>query len=82
LLEVNEILTQASPAAKFETETGLVHQLYAVLSGSIISRNEKLIDNPELLEKDPYFEGWLYRVLPSDSEYELEKLINCSSDRL
>jgi CheY-like chemotaxis protein len=81
LSEVNEILTQASPAVKFETEDGQVHQLYSVISGSILARNERLFTEPELLEKDPYFEGWMYRIIPSELEYEMKLLIPCSSDR-
>jgi CheY-like chemotaxis protein len=81
LLDVNEILTQASSAVKFETEDGLIHQLYSVISGSILARNERLLNEPELLEKDPYFDGWIYRIIPSELEYEMKLLIPCSSDR-
>ncbi len=81
LLPLNEILTQASPAVKFETEDGLIHQLYSVISGTIIDRNIRITDEPELLEKDPYFEGWIYRIIPSEPAYEMKLLIPCSSDR-
>lgn len=81
LLGTNEKLTQATPAAKFETEDGLVHQLYSVISGIILAGNERLIDEPELLEKDPYFNGWIYRIVPTELEYEMKLLIPCSSDR-
>ncbi len=81
LLQINEVLTQASPAVKFETEDGLIHQLYAVISGTIISRNDMLLEEPELLEKDPYFEGWIYRIIPTELDYEMTLLIPCSSDR-
>ncbi|MFA7227603.1 MAG: response regulator [Melioribacteraceae bacterium] len=81
LLPINEILTQASSAVKFETEDGLVHQLYSVISGTIIEINERLLNEPELLEKDPYFEGWIYRIIPSELAYEIKLLIPCSSDR-
>lgn len=81
LLEVNEILTQASTAVIFETEDGLIHQLYSVISGTIIARNNRLLEEPELLEKDPYFEGWIYRIIPTELDYEMTLLIPCSSDR-
>jgi CheY-like chemotaxis protein len=81
LLDPNEVLLQASPAVKFLTEDGLVHQLYSVISGTIIAKNERLLKEPELLEKDPYFEGWIYRIIPSELEYEMKLLIPCSSDR-
>ena len=81
LLQMNEVLTQASSAVKFETDDGLTHQLYSVISGTIIEINERLKDEPELLEKDPYFEGWIYRIIPSELAYEMKLLIPCSSDR-
>jgi CheY-like chemotaxis protein len=81
LMQINDILTQASAAVKIETEDGLIHQLYSVISGTIIEKNEKLSDEPELLEKDPYFEGWIYRIIPSELAYEMKLLIPCSSDR-
>jgi glycine cleavage system H protein len=51
------------------------------MSGNIIERNEKVIEQPELLEKDPYFDGWLYRIIPTEFDYETKILIPCSSDR-
>ena len=81
LLNSGEILTQASPCAKFRTDDELAHPLYSVLSGNIIERNEKVIEQPELLEKDPYFDGWLYRIIPTEFDYEMKILIPCSSDR-
>ncbi len=81
LLNVGDVLTQASYCAKFSSNDDVVHQLYSVLSGNIIERNEKIIEQPELVEKDPYFEGWLYRIIPSEFDYEMKKLIPCSSDR-
>ncbi|MFA5805611.1 MAG: response regulator [Melioribacteraceae bacterium] len=81
LLNTNETLTQATPAVKFETEDGLIHQLYSVISGIVFARNERLLKEPELLEKDPYFNGWIYRIVPTELEYEMKLLIPCSSDR-
>lgn len=82
LMNNGEILTQASACAKFKNDDELNYQLYSVLSGNIIERNEKVIKQPELLEKDPYFDGWLYRIIPTELDYETKNLIPCSSDRL
>ncbi len=81
LMSLNSTITQASGAVKIITEDGLIHQLYSVISGTIISTNERLIKEPELLEKDPYFDGWIYRIIPTELEYEMKLLIPCSSDR-
>lgn len=82
LFEHEDVIIQGNTCAKFETEDGLIHNCLAPLGGRIVERNEKIISNPTLLEKDPYFEGWLYRIIPSDIEYDMKYLIPCSSDRM
>ncbi len=82
LLEIDETLIQGNSCAKFETDDNLIHTCLAPLGGRIVERNEKLISYPSLLEKDPFFEGWLYRIIPSDIEYDMKYLIPCSSDRM
>ena len=39
---------------------------YCPVSGEIIEANEKLADTPELVNNDPYGEGWLMRLRPAD----------------
>jgi glycine cleavage system H protein len=39
--------------------------VYSPVDGEVIEGNAKLADTPELLNKDPYGEGWLMRVKPS-----------------
>ncbi len=41
--------------------------IYAPLSGEVIKANGELEDSPELVNSDPYGEGWLFRMAPSDS---------------
>jgi len=82
LMDVEDIIIQGNTCANFETNDNLVHNCLAPLGGRIVERNEKIISDPSLLEKDPFFEGWLYRIIPSDVEYELKYLIPCSSDRI
>jgi glycine cleavage system H protein len=49
--------------------------VYAPLSGKIVEVNEKLDTEPELLNKDPEGEGWLFKMEMSD-ESELEDLLD------
>lgn len=58
------------------------HKILAPASGRIIDINESLSQNPNMIEKDPYFDGWIYHVIPVDLEYEQKNLTPCSSDRL
>lgn len=82
LMEIEDLIIQGNTCANFETKDNLVHNCLAPLGGRIVEKNEKIIGDPSLLEKDPFFEGWLYRIIPSDVEYELKYLIPCSSDRI
>lgn len=44
---------------------------YAPLSGRIVEVNEKLESSPELINKDPYGEGWIFILEPIElSEYD------------
>jgi glycine cleavage system H protein len=39
-----------------------VSQLYAPVSGEIIEINEELDDSPEVINDDPYGEGWMVKI--------------------
>lgn len=39
-----------------------VSDLYAPVSGEVIEVNEKVIKDPAIINKDPYNEGWLYKI--------------------
>lgn len=82
LLTIDEELIQGNSCAFFKDQSERIYPLLSPITGRILEINSKIVKDKTLLEKDPYFEGWLYRLIPSDSEYELKKLINCSSDRL
>lgn len=82
LMNVDDMLVQGDSIGSFYTEDDLVHQLLSPVSGRIIERNERLLDDTRLLEKDPYFDGWIYKVIPANIEYEMKYLISCATDRM
>lgn len=43
-----------------------VSDLYAGLSGEVVEVNEKVVSEPALINKDPYGEGWLYKIKADD----------------
>ena len=51
-----------------------VEDLMAPISGVVEARNEDVLNDPELLQNDPYGAGWLLLVRPSDPS-ELEGLM-------
>ena len=52
-----------------------VSDLFMPINGEVLEFNEKLEDNPELINDDPYGEGWIIKVSISDSK-ELESLLS------
>ncbi len=79
---IDDEIVQGNQCSSLIDKNGKVHSLLSPVSGRIIEVNNELQRNNNLIEKDPYFTGWFYRLIPSDSEYELKNLTNCSSDRL
>ncbi len=51
-----------------------VSELFAPISGEVVEVNEKLKDKPELVNTDPYGDGWMVRVKLSDAT-ELDVLM-------
>jgi glycine cleavage system H protein len=52
--------------------------IYAPITGEVVAINEDLEDDPALVNNDPYGDGWLYEVLPSD-ETELDDLLDAAA---
>ena len=60
--------------------TKSVSDIYAPVSGTIIAINEKLDDTPELLNSDPYGDGWLCSIEMSDPS-QLDALMDADGYR-
>ncbi|HEY8539029.1 MAG TPA: glycine cleavage system protein GcvH [Steroidobacteraceae bacterium] len=52
--------------------------VYSPVSGEIVAVNEALGGAPELVNQDPYGEGWLFKVKPSDTD-ELSQLLDAKA---
>jgi glycine cleavage system H protein len=50
-----------------------VTDIYAPVSGEVVSANPKLVEFPQVINEDPYGEGWLIKVRPynPDEIYDL-----------
>ena len=57
-----------------------VSDVYAPLSGEIVAVNDAVAEQPELINEDPYGEGWLVRVKLSDPS-EIDQLLDAESYR-
>lgn len=79
---IEDEIAQGICCASIKCGNDRVHKILSPVSGRIVEVNESIKNNPSLIEKDPYFEGWIYRVIPANLDYEIKYLIPCSSDRL
>jgi glycine cleavage system H protein len=52
-----------------------VSDLYAPVSGEVVEVNAALTDNPALVNQEPYGDGWMIRIRPSQPD-EIKKLLN------
>ena len=43
-----------------------ISDLFIPVSGEVLEQNEALADQPELVNQDPYGEGWLIKIKPAD----------------
>lgn len=66
-------VTQDSEVGTIETGKW-VGKLFAPVSGKIKATNEKLYDDPTVINKDPYGEGWIFEIEMSNPD-ELNNLM-------
>ncbi|HZY70589.1 MAG TPA: glycine cleavage system protein GcvH [Thermoplasmata archaeon] len=57
-----------------------VSDVYAPIAGAVVTGNAELKAHPELVNKDPYGAGWLYRLKPS-TPYDPSKLLTADAYR-
>lgn len=62
---VGDSLTAGDTCGEVES-TKSVSDLYAPVSGEVTGVNPALDTTPELVNTDPYGEGWMYELRPSD----------------
>jgi glycine cleavage system H protein len=60
--------------------TKSVSDVYAPLTGTVVSVNDALADNPQLVNEDPYGDGWLCEIELAD-EAEFESLLDAAAYR-
>ncbi|HDJ22121.1 MAG TPA: glycine cleavage system protein GcvH [Candidatus Bathyarchaeota archaeon] len=58
-----------------------VSDFYCPVGGEVVEVNEALLDSPELINNDPYGEGWIARIKPSHLEEDLANLMDAEAYR-
>ena len=80
LPEVGREVTAGEPIAEVES-TKSVSDVYAPVTGTVVEVNSALEDTPELVNSDPFGDGWFAIVEASDLS-ELDALMDVDAYRL
>ncbi|NIH83961.1 glycine cleavage system protein GcvH [Amycolatopsis granulosa] len=67
LPEAGKSVTAGEPFGEIES-TKSVSELFAPVDGEIVAVNDAVGDSPELINSDPYGEGWLVEIRASDPD--------------
>lgn len=76
LPEVGTVVSAGDDCAVVESVKA-ASDIYAPLSGEIVAVNSELSDSPELVNEQPYQEGWIFRIKASDTA-EMADLIDAA----
>ncbi|HLP48495.1 MAG TPA: glycine cleavage system protein GcvH [Candidatus Kapabacteria bacterium] len=74
---VGDAIEKGDPCANIESVKA-VSDIYSPVSGEVVQVNEFLADKPETVNKDPYGEGWVFKIRMNDSG-ELNSLMNATA---
>jgi glycine cleavage system H protein len=67
LPEVGAVVQAGQPLGEVES-TKSVSDVYSPISGTILERNPLVDDRPELVNEQPYGDGWLVVIEPADPD--------------
>jgi glycine cleavage system H protein len=79
LPEVGQQVERGVSCSEVES-TKSVSEIYAPATGTVVEVNTELADNPQRLNEDPYGDGWIFVLEPSD-EAQLGELLDSEGYR-
>lgn len=65
LPEIGQQLEAEKEAAVVESVKA-ASDIYSPVRGEVLEINEKLLDEPEIINNSPYEDGWLFKIQPDD----------------
>lgn len=75
LPQVGDAVSQHKMLGEIESVKA-ASDLFAPVSGSVIEVNERLVDNPDLVNQDPFGDGWMVKVKCDSADDELAGLMS------
>jgi FixJ family two-component response regulator/glycine cleavage system H lipoate-binding protein len=73
---INSEIWQGNMCVRIIAQKGQTHMVWAPLSGKVIGINQIIETNMNLINTDPFNQGWLFKIIPTNLESELENLSN------
>lgn len=77
LPEAGRALTAEEDCAVVESVKA-ASDVYAPIAGEVTEANSALEDSPEIVNQDPYGDGWLFKMKPAD-ESEIDGLLDAAA---
>ncbi len=77
LAEVGASVQAMDPCASVESVKS-VSEINSPLKGEVLESNTALEDNPEMINEDPYGDGWIFRLQPTDIS-DIEGLLDAAA---
>lgn len=79
-IELPEIGDAVEASDRFGTIESVkaVEELNSPVTGTVIERNDGLIDAPENIAEDPYGEGWLVKIRLDNPDEELDNILSAA----
>ena len=75
--DVDDAFEQGADLAEIESVKA-VSNIYAPVSGTVTETNENIEDSPEVVNEDPYGNGWLIKLSLNDAA-ELDSLLDAAA---
>lgn len=77
---VGASLASGEPVGEVES-TKSVSEVFAPVAGEVVARNDALEDSPELLNSDPYGEGWMIEIKVTETS-AMDSLMSAEDYRM
>lgn len=75
LPEIGKFINKGDVIAEIES-VKTVAEVYSPIAGKIIEINEKLSDEPDIINKSPYVEGWIAKLIPKNWVEDSKSLLS------
>ena len=78
LPEMDSEVSQADAVGAVESVKA-VSDFYSPVSGKVVAVNDELLDSPDKINTDPYGEGWIAKIDPSNLDGDLANLMDAAA---